>query len=82
MSKVAIARRRLDVQDAAWRRVHPEWTIDAARAAYDAGKVELAQGRDGNEAVLYLIERRQPDRRVPWFGRQRPPHYAAREGAS
>ena len=65
-----IARRRLDKTDAKWTAAPgATMTIAAARAAYDDGLIEIAQGRDGDYATLYAIPRRHKAERLPWFGR-------------
>jgi hypothetical protein len=65
-----IARRALNRADATWRPMAGSpWTITEARAAYDAGTIELATGRDGDDATLYAIPRRVREIRQAWFGR-------------
>lgn len=65
-----IARRRLDIPTAGWRQISPIWTIQQARDAYDRGEVEIATGRDGDEATLYAIPRVGRIKRMPWFSRR------------
>ena len=65
-----IARRALNRADATWRPMaFSGWTIADARAAYAAGRIELATGRDGDDATLYAIPRKIRQVRAPWFGR-------------
>jgi len=65
-----IARRALNRADATWRPMAGSgWTNADARAAYDAGRIELATGRDGDDATLYAIPRRVREIRQAWFGR-------------
>ena len=48
--------------------------IEKARSDYDAGLVEMCQGRDGNWIILYAIPRTKPD-----YGR--PPYFSYEFGA-
>lgn len=44
--------------------------IKEARAKYDAGLIEMAQGRDGDWILLYAIPRKNPEKnRMPYFSR-------------
>ena len=45
-----------------------DWaTIQRARFEYDAGKVEMCQGRDGDWIIQYVIPRLKPIKRLPYF---------------
>ncbi len=43
-------------------------SIEHARWAYDQGKVEVAQRRVNGTFLLVVLRRRQPTRRIPYFG--------------
>lgn len=81
-----IARRPVTGRDADhWRPMAgATMSVAAARDAYDAGLVEIAQGRDGDEMVLYAIPRRERIVRVAWFGRRTdiPPHKVTLRGVA
>lgn len=49
-----------------WDNTQPE--IKKARKDYDDGKVELCQGRDGDNIILYAIPKRRQVDRKPFFG--------------
>lgn len=66
-----IARRSLVSTDPHWRPMAgASMTIAQARQAYDAGIIEMATGRDGDDATLYAIPRRNLAFRPPWFSRR------------
>jgi hypothetical protein len=58
-----VARRRAGERE--WDNTDP--AIAGARAAYEAGTVEMCTGRDGNWLLLYAIPRRRPDPRPDYF---------------
>ncbi len=57
-----VARKRAD---ASWNNEDP--AVAAARAAYEAGTVDMCTGRDGNWLILYAIPRKKPAPRVGYF---------------
>lgn len=65
MQKYIVATR--DCNKSSWEKTD---AIAEARRRYDEGEVELAQGRDGFNFILYAIPRRQVDiTRKPYFSK-------------
>ena len=51
-----------------WWKEKDQKVIEDARRSYDAGLIEMCQGRDGDTMILYVIKRKVPDeKRHPYF---------------
>lgn len=67
----------------AWR-LHDDavMSIDLAKAAYDKGEIEMAQGRDGANFYLRVLFRREKAAdRLGWFARVESEHEQAMKKA-
>ena len=65
LRKYVVARRT--VEGSEWSR---PFAVAHARAQYDAGNVELAQGRSKSHFFLYAFPLKEKTIRVPYFGTQ------------
>lgn len=65
LRKYVVARRT--VEGSEWSR---PFAVAHARAQYDAGNVELAQGRSKSHFFLYAFPLKEKTTRVPYFGTQ------------